>query len=1134
MTPGRLRGCRQPGRSVCAGPQSVKMVCDCDAEIGPDGMVDASRVADMIGLGASIRVIGRALASGVDQGMSVSNGSGWVLGLIATAMVLFTTPDAAADNARDFDFGHRALESVGTFDEIPNGVITALAQGADGFLWIGTQNGLLRFDGYRFRRFRHDDDDPHSMAGDFIFSLAVARDGRVWVGHQVDGVSVLDPATGRFTRYRHDPGKKQGIGPGNIYAIAADAGGVYVAADDGLVRFDPATQQFTTIVLGGDGPVPEPAERVRSLIIDRAGTLWIGTQDGVQRLHAGHLAAEALLTRDGESLAAKEVVSLMQAADDSLWVGTRENGAARVDIGHGAIRWIGREHARAGELAQSWINAMAQTANGEIWLSRYGSGIAIVDGGELDVRHLLAHDPSIPDGLSFDAAGALLVDPSGLLWVGSWGGGLQRHNPRNLAFRILRHSPVQAGRLSYPNLLSVLELRDGRVLAGTTQNGIDIIDRQRGVVGGYRATPGTPGALADGVIGGMAEAEDGTLWIGTFQAGVQRLDLGNARFRHYTREHGLPTLQTEFVEIGRDGRVWVGSGDGLLRYDAVTDAFVDIPGPDGKPVRTRFNDMDEDADGRLWFGSASGLLVLDPGAETLRQFRHAIDDPTSIGGDVVANVLVDRRGRVWANTDTGLDLYRRDDDGREWFEHVSKRLGLTDKAFGSNVLEDARGRLWSQSVLFDPDTDVVYRLERADGLDVGTNWVGAAARMRDGRLLFGGTTGLAVVDPEQFKPWSQPPQMLITDVTVDGLSQPQAANTRQLRLTHEQSQFSVEFASRDFSAPTTNDYAYRLMGISPDWIEVDAEHRVVSFGGLWPGHYELQIRARNRVGELSEQPAILGIEIMPKIWQRPWFVLAMSATGLLLLYALIRQVVAQYRHRAIALQTLVDERTAALRDAYARVERASRTDSMTGLGNRRSLEEAMPLLAQQVIGERPRLQRARQLALLVIDIDDFKSVNDQYGHAAGDRVIEAFAVLIRAELRDGDIGVRWGGEEFLIVAQVGDARAALHCGERLRAAVAAFEFDLGDGHHIRKTCSIGFACLPFSTDAGAAFTWQHVLEIADAALFEAKHDGRNRVYGYCANGHIDAGFIDLFRRTPWQQRAQLPIARVRDQTSSSR
>jgi diguanylate cyclase (GGDEF)-like protein len=1055
-----------------------------------------------------------------------------VLGAIVIAIAVSAAPDTVdAGGSASFDFGHRPLESVGSFDEIPNGVITALVQGADGFLWIGTQNGLLRFDGYRFRRFRHQDNDPHSLAGDFIFSLAVDRTGKVWVGHQVDGVSVLDPATERFTHYRHDPEAKTGIGPGNIYAIAVDRGGsVFVAADDGLVRFDAARKTFEAVVLGGDGSAPEPAERVRSMMVDREDSVWIGTQDGVLRKRAGHLAAERLLTRDGPSLAGREVVWLMQARDDSLWVGTRENGAARVNIKTGAIRWIGAEHARASELSQSWINAMAQVSDDEIWLSRYGFGIAIVDANTFAVRHLLIHDPSVPDGLSFDAAGALLVDNSGLLWVGSWGGGLQRHNPRSRAIQMLRHSPVQAGKLSYPNLLSVLELRDGRVLAGTTQNGIDIIDGRVGVVGGHRPAPGTPGALTDGVIGGMAEAEDGTLWVGTFQAGVQRLDPGSTQFRHYTRAHGLPTLQTEFVEIARDGRVFVGSGDGLLRYDPTADLFVDVPGPDGKPVRTRFNDMDEAEDGRLWFGSASGLLVLDPGSANMRQFRHDVSDPASLSGDVAANVLVDRAGNVWVNTDTGLDRYRRDAGGREWFEHVSKQLGLTDEAFGSNVLEDKLGRLWSQRVVFDPQSRRVHRLHRSDGLDVGTNWVGAAAPMRDGRLLFGGSTGLAVVDPEQFEPWSQPPQVLITDVTVDGVRQPAAALTRQLELAASQTQFAVEFALSDFSAPASNQYAYRLVGVSPDWIALDAEHRLVSFGGLWPDEYTLEIRASNRVGETSMAPAQFIIRVLPRYWQRPWFVIAISLALLLLLYAAIRRSVAKYRLREVLLQALVDERTSALRDAYARVELASRTDPMTGLGNRRSLEEAMPFLAEQVAGARRTDSGSRLLALLVIDIDDFKRVNDEFGHAAGDRVIETFAKLIRAELREGDIGVRWGGEEFLIVAQVGNASQAAQCGERLRLAVATEVFDLGEGHHIHKTCSIGFACLPFADTSHAAMSWQHVLEIADAALFEAKHDGRNRVYGYRASGALDADFIDRFRRTPWQQRGDLPITRVTAQS----
>jgi diguanylate cyclase (GGDEF)-like protein len=1048
--------------------------------------------------------------------------------LALLALVVVAPYCASASPAKNsFDFGERVLESVGDQDEIPSGVITALAQGADGFLWIGTQKGLLRFDGYRFRRYAHAIDDPRSMAGDFIFSMAVAADGRVWVGHEVDGVSVLDPASETFERFRHDPAALDGIGPGNIYAIAAHPdGGVYIAGDSRLTRYDLAQRRFDEVVLGGRGAQSEPSERVRSLLVGRDGTLWIGTQDGVLRKRAGHFAAESLLTVGGESLAGREVVALCEGWNGALWVGTRENGAAVVDPASGAIRWIGREHAEADALSRSWINAIAQVSADEIWLSRYGAGIALVDARSLAITHLLTQDASVKDGLSFDAAGAFQVDPAGLLWVGSWGGGLQRHNPRNAGLRLLRHSALRAGKLSYPNLLSVLELRDGRVLAGTTQNGIDIIDPLRGVIGGWRVDPEVPGGLSDGVIGGLAEAADGTLWVGTFQSGVHRLNPGATRFRHYTREHGLPTLQIEVTEVSRDGRVWIGTGDGLVRYAPERDRFVDVLAVDGQAPRTRFNGMAEAADGRLWFGSANGLYVLDPGAERLRHFMHDPKDARSLGNDVVANVVVDQHGTVWANTQLGLERVRGE-PGAEWFEHVSPRIGMPGESLGSNLLEDAQGRLWTNTAVFDPRTLKVSKLHRADGLDVGTNWVGSAAKTRSGLLLYGGTNGLGIVDPARYVPWSHPPRVLITDVTVDGMRRPQAAVQRQLELAPDEARFDIEFSADDFSAPAANRYAYRLLGNgTAHWVEVDADHRHASFGNLWPGEYTLEVRATNRVGEVSREPARVAIRVLPKYWQRPLFVLALGLFALLVLFLLVRVAVAQYRRRALLLQALVDERTAALRGAYAEVERASRTDPLTGLGNRRSLEQALPLLAEQVLGARGEALQRRRLALILVDIDEFKQVNDQHGHAAGDRVIVSFAQLIRAQLRDGDIGVRWGGEEFLIVAQVGDEDEALHCAERLREAVAAHAFVLDSGVTIGRTCSIGFALLPFSPQAREALAWTHVLEIADAALFEAKHDGRDRVYGYAADGQIESGFIERFRATDPARRHELPLRRL--------
>lgn len=1052
---------------------------------------------------------------------------------IAACACLAAASIANADSAgpgastKPFDFGERVLETVGSEDDIPNGVITALAQGRDGFLWIGTQSGLVRFDGYRFRRFQHRVDDPSSMAGDFVFSMAVDHDGRVWVGHEVDGVSVLDPATETFERYRHDPAHSEGIGPGNIYAIAVGPeGSVYIAGDSGLARRDPASGHFEAITLGAGGVVPEPSERVRSLLFGRHGTLWIGTQDGLLRKRPGHLAAEAVLTQGEASLAGREIVALLEDRAGRIWCGTREHGAAVVDTATGAIRWVGRDHAEAEALSRSWINAIAQVSEDEVWLSRYGAGIALVDARTLAVTHLLAQDASVKGGLSFDAAGAFLVDPSGLLWVGSWGGGLQRHNPLNPGFRVLRHSLLRAGRLSYPNLLSVLELRDGRVLAGTTQNGIDVIDPWRGVVGGWRVDPARPDGLADGVIGGMAEAVDGTLWFGTFQSGVQRLDPGAKAFRHYQREHGLPTLQTEMVEISRDGRVFVGTGDGLVRHDASGDRFVDVLAENGHPPRTRFNGMSEGADGRLWFGSANGLYLLEPGGERLRHFRHDPGDSATLANDVVASVAIDAAGRVWINTQRGLDRYRRDDDGREWFEHVSAQIGMADESLGSNLLVAADGRLWTSTTVFDPESRRVHRLHRADGLDIGTNWVGTAARTRSGLLLFGGSNGLGIVDPARFRPWSFVPEVLVADITVDGRRRPGAAAGRTLELAPGESRFDVEFSASDFSAPASHRFAYRLLGNGDDaWVEVDAEHRHASFGNLRPGDYSLEMRASNRVGVTSAEPARIAIRVLPRWWQRPLAIAAMVVAGLVAVLLLVRLRVAQYRWRAAALQAVVDARTAELRAAYADVERASRTDPLTGLDNRRSLELALPKLVAAVFGDGAHGGAAQRLVLMVVDIDEFKQVNDQHGHVAGDRVLVDMADLIRTQLRSGDLGARWGGEEFLVVAGVADEAEALHRAEQLRDAVASHQFDLGAGQSIRRTCSIGFACLPFAPGSGERLGWQHVLEIADAALFEAKRDGRNRAYGYAAAGPIPEDFIDRFRAATPDQRRALPLRR---------
>lgn len=1039
--------------------------------------------------------------------------------MLAACTVAMATP------AHDFDFGDRYFESVGSVDDIPYGIVTAIVQDARGMMWLGTQSGLLRFDGYRFRRFKHEPDNPASLSGDFVQSLAIDRTGRIWVGTESDGLAVLDPQTERFRRFRHDPTNVNSIGPGPVHALAMAAdGAMWVAADVGLVSMDLGADHFVRRFV--EHQQGDAALRVQSLLFAHDGSLWVGARDGLLHRAPGEQIPRRFATVGGNALDGREISKLFEASDGRLWIGTHEHGAAVLDPIHGTLQWIGAGNAATADLGLAWINAIAQPTPDEIWLSRFGKGMLIVDAISGDVRHVMQNDPGMTSGLGFDAIGDLFVDRNGLLWVGTWGGGLQRHNPRNQAISSLRHSTTLPHHLSHPSVLRLLELHDGRILAGSTGNGIDIIDRRIGVIGGWRADVTRDGALADATVSALAQSDDGTLWVGTYQGGVQRLDPGSDRFRRYTRDQGLPSLQIEYAYISSDGTLWIGTGDGLTRHNAQQDRFELVDGVDGAALRMRINVMDEEVDGRIWVATSNGLFTIDPGTRVLRGLQHDEARADSLSSDHVLSVLVDREQRVWVDTAKGLDRLQRDSAPAR-FEHISAQLGRPGESFGGNLLEDGDGRIWTPLFLLNSADMSLYELHRVDGFDIGAQWNGSSALTRDGHLLFGGSKGIAIIDPSRFQPWLVAPEVTITALMVDGQVLPDAAITNSLVLQSTQRHFDVEFSTTDFSAPQFNRYQYRLLGFASEWIEVDADHRHAGFSNLWPGDYTLELRARNRAGTYSDEATRLQIKVMPRVWQRSWFVVAAFIAAIALSFGLLRLVFGHYRRRALALQKLVDERTTALREAYAQADLASRTDLLSGLGNRRSATQLIPAMVATL---REYLQfghSERRLALLLIDIDAFKSINDRHGHRIGDRVIAQVGQRIASMLRDGDLAVRWGGEEFLLVMHLDDEAQAWASADRLCREVAAHTLAMEDTDDIRTTVSIGVACLPFDQHDWDAISWEQTLEIADAAMYIAKREGRNRVYGFRATGPLPEEFIERFRRDPEGAPALLPVELMR-------
>jgi ligand-binding sensor domain-containing protein/C4-dicarboxylate-specific signal transduction histidine kinase len=825
-------------------------------------------------------------------------------------LILAAPPLSAAP---DFPSTEPEFETLRDVEMIDNQPITAMAQDTRGLIWIGTQTGLVRYDGYRFRKFAHKAAEPTSLAGNYVFSLAQTKDGRLWVGTNSDGVSIFDPATERFEHFRHDEKQPTSLGAGTIWGFAGDAqGGMWIATDQGLDYLPAGSRHFVHFRHGADAHSLLD-NKVRSLLLDKTGRLWVGSNSGLQRLALDGKSFETIV-------AGKSVRTLFQAEDGKLWLGTRQHGAAWLmpTMTPAQVNWL-----PLAQLSHPWIREIVQVKPDQIWLATAGGGIVVLAAGDGQVVKILRHDPMLPGSLALDSLKPMLLDRAGWLWIGTWGGGLQRINTNNTMLRVLRHSQKRPGGLSHPDVRSVLELNNGLLLIGSKGNGIDIFDRQRGLVGAYRPDSGAAqaGALPDGTVYALAQTRDGSVWAGTQQAGVLR-QLPDSTA--WVAVPGLPDKQVNKLFASRDGSLWAGTNLGVARWrpgQVPADRFEALADERGKPMEASTYALAEDAQGRIWVGSNNGLWLYEPGGKGLIAVPAQPNRPDGLVSDSISGLLFDRRGRLWVATDKGLARLTSWRDKQARFEQVSAWFGADEKNPGENLLEDLQGRIWTGETMIDPDQMRMSRLTAADGVSLNGTWIGAYGQTRDGLLLFGGGNGMMIIDPARFKTHDYAPPLVVTELKINGVTvaptaisqAPTQAKVGTLTLAPTQHNFALEFAALDYSDPRKNRYQYRLQGYEKDWINTDADHRSAAYGNLWPGRYTLQIRGSNRKGDWSTHELHIPIRVLPAWWQTWWFGLVLLLAIISLVTALVQTRTRYLRRRQRELEQLVDERTGELR-----------------------------------------------------------------------------------------------------------------------------------------------------------------------------------------------------------------------------
>lgn len=812
---------------------------------------------------------------------------------------------------QDFSFGYRYFERVGNEESLPLNIVTSLAQDQSGFIWIGTQAGLVRYDGYRFEKFN----DQQFLASEYIKSLWAAPDGRLWIGTMSSGVYVYDPLSQRFTRLQHLNKSDNLHIAGAILAIKGDQrGGIWiVSAESGLYYLRADATELLHYRHQQDQPDSLIDNRVRSIDIDNQDNVWIGTATGLQK-RASQANAQAgfeHIVGSANELLGEEIRTIFQARDGRLWLGLSKNGAAILDPANGQVQRVPLDSLGTHTQGDNVVDIITQVRSDEVWLSRYGFGIYVVDAKTGQLHSRIHNDPAVNGSLAFDQIGALLLDRSGILWLGSWGDGLQKYSANQEAIRMLRHSPNNLFGLSRANVRSLLEAQDGRIWVGTDGNGIDIIDRKRGLVDAHRhQAERKEHSIATAVLA-LAQMQDQTIWAGTRQSGLQRLKPASRQWETFTMQHGLPSNQIRSLYASRRGDLWVGTTLGLSRLlkNSRTPRFQQFASDEGTPLNSYITAFAEQDNGLLWIGSESGLWVFNPLNDSLKQIQHQQGESDALISNEVNGLMIDSRGQLWVDTARGLDQLIAWDGKRARFRHFSADLGRPGLYFGANLLEDSRHRIWTQWYIYDPATGRLNDLAKGIGLDIGTAWVNAYLKTRDGLFLFGGTKGVAVIQTEKFEVWDYQAPVRVTGLKINGVTQTSALLNQGLTLNEDQKNFDIEFAALDFLNPDRNRYAYRLIGYQDDWITTTAERRNISYSNLWPGRYTLQLRGSNRQGDWSEQELSIPILIQPAFWQSTWFLALMTLLLSGSLAGLYRWRLSRIRAEKIGLQVLVKQRT---------------------------------------------------------------------------------------------------------------------------------------------------------------------------------------------------------------------------------
>jgi signal transduction histidine kinase/ligand-binding sensor domain-containing protein/CheY-like chemotaxis protein len=788
------------------------------------------------------------------------------------------------------------FEHLTVRDGLSHSTVMDILQDSQGYLWLATESGLDRYDGYSIREYRRQRGDDRALASDYVWAVAEDAEHNLWLATAGGGVERWDRKTDRFQQFRHDPNNPQSLVSDGVRTLLIDSSGLVWAGtlDKGLDLLDPHTGLVRHFRHREGDPHSLPADVVCALYVDHTGQIWVGTDGGLSEYQpATHDFVNYGTAASSMPFSDPRVRAIREDHAGALWIGTLGGGLNRFEPRTGHVTTFKHDAHDPRSLSNDHVWSILEDNAQRLWIAT-SEGLNLFEPAFGTFAHY-ENDATDPRSLRDSRVMTLYQDRGGVLWVGTRTGGASHWNPNSWQLGHYRSPSFRDTQVS-----AFADNGAGKVWVGTIGAGLVEIDSASGRERRYGADGDTSSKLSDDRVMALLYDRAGVLWVGTMGGGLDRLDPVTGSVHVYRSDPADPTtLPANGVMAlyeDRQGLIWVGTfGGGLASIDRTNGNVTRYPygSEDSRSLSNpRASAIVEDSRGNLWIGTVGGgLNLLERATGRFFHYKQDDNDPASLSDNTVYALHVDRRGELWVGTaGGGLDHVAGSSaaPGKVCFQSQSGRVYLPSQVVWG-IESDRENRLWLSTnnglARFDPRSGALKLFHEAHGLQGEEFNFNAHYPGRDGTLYFGGNNGFNTFSPEGVTSNTIPPHVVLTSVTrlnhvlpVEEMPGPD----RPLHLSYNDKMVTFTFAALDFTSPANNRYSYQLEGFDSGWADVGTLHRA-TYTNLDAGNYVFRVRAANADGAWSTADLMIPVQVAPAPWNTRTARAAYVALGLLIL-----------------------------------------------------------------------------------------------------------------------------------------------------------------------------------------------------------------------------------------------------------